>query len=263
MKYQDWIARANVAINQAVATCFNNYRLGGWNENHITTEVLAAVERIGREIDWEDRPQKVKWEAHKLSGTKEYTFGDIAVLARVWLTGERYLDGVAFYEAKRQYFGKSGTATGFSSINLEQLSRIGAKTNSSHVVLYDADAEKNQVCVTAVPTAFVQELAAANLVPVTGRLIHRYGNIWVTSLGDNLRGFGLDFRREAVAAVKSAAASEDAPLVILSLGIAMNKMLEPVLDRYCTSLSHYEPWFVESVDHGHRPSHDDERDFDM
>lgn len=261
MKFHNWLHQCNEDINQAIAICFNNRHIGGWQENHITTQVLEAVEKIGKEFDWEEYPQRVRWEAYKLNGNLEHAFGDIALFARVWLSEDRFLDGVAFYEAKRQYYKETGEPAGFSSVKKEQLSRLSSSTHASQVLFYDADAEKSQVCVTSVPTVFVKELAEVDLVATSGRLIHRYGNSWIISLGNNFRGFGLDFRPESIAAVKSAAESHDAPSVILNIGVGMTHLIEPKLDTYCASLNQYEAWLVPNVEESPSQSPNSRSDF--
>ncbi len=50
--------------------------------------------------------------------------GDIAILVKVWLTSEISVEGVAFYEEKKQYFNANGEIEGFKAIDKKQLSRI-------------------------------------------------------------------------------------------------------------------------------------------
>src|SRR3990167_6095523 len=123
MKHSEWIREAYLNTSQALADCYNTTHIDGWNENYITTRVLESLEKIGLEIDWADKPQKVRWEGFKLRGNPEYEFGDIAVVVRIWVTNERYVDGIAFYEAKRQFFHDNNHPIGFSSLKIGQLSK--------------------------------------------------------------------------------------------------------------------------------------------
>lgn len=244
MKYIDWLNSANQSINSQLVNCFNKAHLGGWSENHITTQILESIEKLGLEIDWADKPQKVKWEGYKLAGVQETTFGDIALVVRVWLTGDRFIDGVAFYEAKRQYFDKEGKPRGFSSIKKEQLSRISSNTHVSHVLLYDVDIEKQKALATSVPIVFVEQLCLSGLASTSGRLLHSYGDIWVKSIGNNFLGLNLDFRKESVDAVKNSFTSSDAPQVLLDAAVAMTNILEPKLDNSFSMLASYDKWIA-------------------
>lgn len=240
MDHSTWLQKGNAAVNSAVADCFCNSDIGGWNENHITTQVLDALQKIGTELAWTDQAQNICWEGYKLTGVQETNFGDIALIVRVWLTSQEHIDGVAYYEAKRQYFNDKGAPVGFKSIDAAQLSRIGANTHASHLLLYDVDHPKNAVCISSVPTRFAEELAKGVLARASGRVLHRYGLHWIRTLGNNFRGFGLDFSPAAVNAVRSMAKSAHAPFALLNIATGMMNITEPQLDQYCESLGNYQ-----------------------
>lgn len=240
MDHSTWLQQANAAINSAVAECFCKGRIGAWNENHITTQVLNALETIGTELAWADQAQNIRWEGYKLTGAQETNFGDIALLVRIWLTSQEYIDGVAYYEAKRQYFNDKGSPVGFKSIDAAQLSRIGASTHACHLLLYDVDQPESQVNVSAVPIRFVEELAKGIIARVPGRVLHRYGLQWIKTLGNNFRGFELDFSPSAVNAIRSLVKSENAPFVLLNVATGMISLREPKLDQYCEGLANYQ-----------------------
>lgn len=243
-----WLQKANAAVNSAVADCFYNSQIGGWNENHITTQVLDALQKIGTELAWTDQAQNIRWEGYKFTGIQETNFGDIALIVRVWLTSQEYIDGVAYYEAKRQFFNNKGTAVGFKSIDAAQLSRIGTSTHASHLLLYDVGQPKGHVNITAVPTRFAEELAKGVLARASGRIMHRYGLQWIRTLGNNFRGFGLDFSPAAVSAIRSMSKSAQAPFALLNIAIGMMNIPEPQLDQYCESLANYQrTWGVTST----------------
>ena len=248
MDHSTWLQKVNAAVNSAVAACFCNSQIGGWNENHITTQVLDALQQVGTELAWTDQAQKIRWEGYKLTGVQETNFGDIALIVRVWLTSQEYIDGVAYYEAKRQFFNDKGAPVGFTSIDAAQLSRIGASTHASHLLLYDVDQPKGQVSITAVPTRFAEELAKGVLARASGRVMHRYGQQWIMALGNNFRGFGLDFSTAAVNAIRSMSKSVHAPFALLNVAIGMMNVPEPQLDQYCKSLENYQcSWGIAST----------------
>ena len=182
MKHSDWIRNAYIKSCEALASCYNTTHIDGWNENHITTEVLEAIESIGLEIDWSDKPQKVKWEGFKLRGNPENKFGDIVVVVRVWVTSDRYVDGIAFYEAKRQFFRDGDFPIGFSSLKIEQLSRIHESTYASNILLYDVNVKEETALASSVSMPIVKELAEAKLANSSGRILHNYGKPWVIIL---------------------------------------------------------------------------------
>lgn len=245
MNHSTWLNIANTAVTSAVADCFCKGRIGGWSENHITTQVLDALEKVGTELAWSDQAQNVRWEGYKLTGPQETDFGDIALLVRVWLTADEHVDGVAYYEAKRQYFNDNGLPAGFKSINSVQLNRIGANTHASHLLLYDVDQSANRVDVSAVPMKFAEKLAKGTparsvLAHSSARALHHYGLPWIRKLGNNFRGFELDFSPTAVAAIRSLAQSAHAPYALLNTAIGMMNIPEPQLDPYCETLANYQ-----------------------
>ena len=240
MKYQDWLNEANSKTNEALVSCLNSQHLDGWSENHITTKVMESIESLGLEINWTDKAQKVKWEGFKLKGTLETSFGDIAVIVKVWVTSDRFVEGVAFYEAKRQFFDEKWKPKGFSSIKQEQLANIISKTHASNVLLYDVDLEEKTACASAVPTALVDELARAKLAATSGRILHHYGDLWVKFLGNNLLGMHLDFRKESVDEIKKMSCGVDGPLIIINAAVAKMKILEPKIDNSFINKNLYE-----------------------
>ncbi len=242
MKFYDWLNQANRNIDNTLVSCINNSHIDAWSENHITTQVLESLETLGLDLDWEDKPQKVKWEGFKLKGKVETAFGDIALIVKVWITSDRYIEGVAFYEAKRQFFDEKLKVIGFTSIKQDQLSRINSNTYASNVLLYDVDIEEGRARATSVPIAFVDELAKAKLASSSGRLLHQYGDLWVKAIGNNFLGMNLDFQKESVDKVRESMNTEDRPFVILNAAVAMTSLLEPKLDDSFINKADYEKW---------------------
>lgn len=248
VKHNEWFNILRTNVDQEILDALKAKKHGGWSENYISTRVLTAIERSGTELHWEDLRQKVVWEGLKLSGSLETTFGDIAVFVRVWLTSDRYVDGVAFYEAKRQYFNDKGEPAGFSSLNLEQLSRIHQATHASNVLLYDADIASQRGCASSLPTRFAEEMAAAKLASSTGRILHHYGKHWLNFLADNLKGFGLDFSPQAVQQIKNLATdTATAPFAIMNASAGLVGQ-DPALDPYFAHLPHYERLWGQEIE---------------
>lgn len=239
MKFNDWLQEAFEKTNEALINCFNNSSIDGWSENHITTQVLEALKNIGCEFDWDDKPQKIKWEGLKLKGKQESSFGDIAILVKVWLTSEISVEGVAFYEAKKQYFNAKGEFEGFKAIDKKQLLRISSKTTSCQVLLYDVEILKNQASLSCLPIVFVEKLKEEISSRYLGRIVTYYGKTWVVALGDNLLGMNLDFRPKAVDAIKNAVNSNQIPYV-LNASVAMLNVFEPKLSDSFSQLDSYE-----------------------
>ncbi|MHB0766345.1 hypothetical protein ACYCFC_18435 [Stutzerimonas sp. NM35] len=209
---KDWLENVNLRIQETMLSCFNNASIGGWQENHITTEVIKAISTAGTDLSWSNCPQRAQWQAYKLSGQHETDYGDIAIFVKVWLVPGRYVEGVAFYEAKKQYF-KSGKTAGFRALNAGQLSKINRNTSASQVILYDSGASQG-ACVTAIPTSFARTFAEAGMEGINGNLLHHYGRPWVVALGNNFRGFELDYSDRAVATIKQFAEQNQLPFVI-------------------------------------------------
>jgi len=238
MKYRDWLQNAHEVTSEAIVKCFNNRNIGGWDENHITTQVLDSLIMLGSEFDWEGKPQKIKWEALKLKGKQENNFGDIAIIVRVWLTSDISIEGVAYYEAKRQFFNSQGEIEGFRSLKAEQLSRIGSNTFNSQLLLYDVDIHNRQAIAVSLPSIFGEKIVSEISPKYIGRTISHYGKLWVESLGDNLLGLNLDFRENTINDIREAAVAGKIPYII-NASVSM-LISEPILSTLPSDLDHYE-----------------------
>lgn len=236
----EWLRKANNVILKELAESFNNKKQDSWSENYITTRVLLALLDIGQDIKWTSMSQRVKWDSFKLKGTRETELGDIAFFVKIMLTSEVYLDGVVFYEAKRQYYDEKKRAIGFSSIKLEQLTRIKKTTNASNVLLYDVDIENKCAGAFSLPTIFVEKIISEAPLSVPQRALTRYSNSWVKSLAENISGFGLDYSEDAVHKMKELLGSSEQPLHIINASTSMQDIIEPELDNSFIPLDIYE-----------------------
>lgn len=244
MKFNEWRNEAARLIHEELLKCYSNKDLGGWDENYITTQMLIALKSLGLELTWDDKPQKVKWECHKLKSHLENQYGDIAVIVKIWLTQEYFVEGVAFYEAKRQYFNDTHQPQGFNAIKLEQLLKISELTHASHILLYDVDPHQNQSAASSISTTIAKEFCQNKMINVIGRLLHRYGEPWVVSLGNNLLGLHLDFCKESVESIKELSFSSNPPAFIFNSTVGLNNLLEPILDNTFINNNFYDNWFL-------------------
>lgn len=235
-----WMNNTHQKIVSAITESFSCGLQGSWQENNITTAVLKAVQSNGTILKWDDCAQRVKWEAFKLNGESETAFGDVAILVKVWLTETDFVDGVAFYEAKRQYYNDKWDAIGFQSLDTEQISRFANITHASQVLLYDVNVVDELVSATAVPTALTIPLVKKKgKGKVAGQLLINYGRDFIYPLANNLRGYELDFSSSAVSAMKQWMTSNQPPNIVINAAVA-SASLTLKLDNFAPRLKHFK-----------------------
>lgn len=237
---KEWIINAHLAISEELLHCLNNYNQGSWSENYITTRMLMAITNMGNDIKWTSMSQRIRWDSFKLKGKRETELGDIAFFMKVMLTSEVYLEGVAFYEAKKQYYDEKWETEGFKSIKLNQLTRIQKFTSASNVLLYDVDIKSGKAHVSSLPTLFVEKLLKEAPAAVPYRALNKYGNAWVNLLAENLSGFGLDYSPDAVNKMRELVNTPSQPLLIINASVNMMGAFEPVLDNSFIPTDRYE-----------------------
>ncbi|MGO4004966.1 hypothetical protein ABVN23_28355 [Pseudomonas fluorescens] len=238
MDFGTWIDDTHKKIVSAIADSFNDAAQGAWQENNITTAVLKAIQSNGKLLEWDDCAQRVKWEAFKLSGENETAFGDIALLVKVWLTPTESIDGVAFYEAKRQYYNDKWDATGFQSLDIEQISRFGKVTHASQVLLYDVNLVDELISATAVPTALAIPLVKKGKGKVAGQSLLKFGRAFINPLANNLRGYELDFNSNSVSSMKQWLASHQPPHIVINVAVT-SAPLTLKLDGFVSRLKNF------------------------
>jgi len=236
----EWVINAHKAIVKELSDSFQNQQQDSWSENYITTRMLIALLSFGQDIKWTSMSQRIKWDSFKLKGAKETALGDIAFFIKIMLTSELYLEGVVFYEAKRQYYNEKYDPLGFNSIKLDQLVRIQEVTNASNILLYDVDIKRESAGAFSLPTVFVEKLISEAPLAVPGRILTRYGNPWVKSLSENLSGFGLDYSPDAVNKMKEIIKSSEQPLHVINASTSMLGIIEPELDSSFIPMDSYE-----------------------
>ncbi len=118
-------------------------------------------------------------------------------------------------------------------------------------------ADKRIGWVSAISTPIVTELAENNMLSPLRRILHQYGKNWVLTLGDNLLGLHLDFRKEAVESIKELSYSSTPPAFILNAAVGLNNLLEPILENTFINDNAYDYWLKMET-----PKHSQERDKD-
>ena len=237
---KDWITSAHNEIIKELSDSFQKQQQDSWSENYITTRILIALLGLGQDIKWASMSQRIKCDSFKLKGSKETELGDIAFFIKIMLTSELYLEGVVFYEAKKQYYDEKYNPLGFKSIKLEQLTRIQEITSASNILLYDVDIIKRSAGAFSLPTIFVEKIISEAPLSVPKRALTLYGNLWVKSLSENFSGFGLDYSPDAVNKMKEIIKSSEQPLHVINASTSMLGVIEPELDNSFIPMDSYE-----------------------
>lgn len=223
----DWINDANSLIESILYGCKENKDKGCCNENYITADILRSIVKSHRKINWLDKKKYTLWDCYKLNGNKETSYGDIAVIVRIYISDDDYIEGVAFYEAKTQIL-KNGIMT-FSSIDDEQIKRVSEKTSASNFVFYSLGNNEEYPSANYMPTALLSSLLSkeSGESKVTKRDVYKYGKSWVYGLADNFIGFGLDFDYHNVNLIKNSFnfLNEESPSIVIDLRVT-DKIIE-------------------------------------
>lgn len=170
--------------------------LGAWQENNISAALLKACEDVGTQIA-RTKESVSHWRALKLSGQLEEKRGDIAIVVTIGLTNGPDITGVAYYEAKRQYFDPaSGDVEGFTQLDTEQLVRISSGTHAARVLFYDYVSHESISVASVLPIPIVLAYLNENPPVITGtnaRSCLGFRLSWHDQLSRNLLGYDLDF----------------------------------------------------------------------
>ncbi|VVN75671.1 hypothetical protein PS689_00715 [Pseudomonas fluorescens] len=229
--HNEWVDVATWATDDAIKNCMSKEAIGFWQENAITGVLLSSLEQIGTDIAWKGKSLRTTWKALKLSVPTETKFGDIAINVRLWVNEQQFIDGVAFYEAKRQYF-KNGMPVGFRSIKEGQLGIIAKNTGASNALLYDhVVTDQGPRGVAATLSAPILELLESDAKSATtSRDIYRRSRHWAEALGENLIGRGLDFSENAVSTMAKIVASKTPPNFVVNVAVSFLDELVPQLN---------------------------------
>lgn len=195
----DWKKKLSLAVPECIASAFADRHLGAWQENAISTALLKTCQGIGTHIAPTESSAS-HWRALKLSGQLEEDCGDIAIVVTIGLTNGPDITGVAYYEAKRQYFDpKNNDIQGFKQLDPKQLKRISSATHAARVLFYDYIPQPSQGIARVLPIPIVLAYLNKNPPLITGanaRNCLGYSLQWPDQLYRNLLGYDLDFSVE-------------------------------------------------------------------
>ena len=146
------------------------------------------------------------------------------------MSAEESIEGVAYYEAKRQFHNDKGKAIGFKSLGSKQIILIANNTPCSNVLLYDIDHENNYTWASVAPAAFYPPILKQKpSLSIDMRELHNLGRDLSTVLSYNLLGYELDFNPRIVNALKNWIEKENIPSTIISASTSARKDIAPLL----------------------------------
>ncbi|WP_342625324.1 hypothetical protein [Pseudomonas alkylphenolica] len=197
----EWLSHANHAIDSVLKECYRHKLKDTWSENFITSRILQSLQLYSEPTRWVDEGRISQCDMFKLTGQTEANYGDIAVFVRTWFSSTEFVDGVCFYEAKRQYF-EMDALCGFSAYSSDQMNRIAEKTGSCHAVLYDIEPEAQETWATTLPIAHLLAFTRHTRVSNGGRGLHYHGVPFIYPVLSNILGQNLEHRKNLVDAIK-------------------------------------------------------------
>lgn len=104
-----------------------------WDENYITLELLKSLKKYfrdnGNKLFTENR--SILLNAYKNKGTIENKYGDITFIIRRFIKRNKYIDGLGFCEAKKEYKSYK-----LESLSTEQLVRMNNEVPNHKLLLY-------------------------------------------------------------------------------------------------------------------------------
>jgi len=109
-----------------------------WKEDAITHDLMIRFRNNFREITLQGLryPTQIEWEAYKLHGHREATYGDIGILLRYRLPSGTDIEAAGFLEAKV----RARDSTKFHQVRHEQVHRLLARSPQTRLLLYDYNA---------------------------------------------------------------------------------------------------------------------------
>ncbi|MBX8543573.1 hypothetical protein K5D53_02885 [Pseudomonas cichorii] len=197
----EWLSHASQAIDSVLKECHKHQLKATWNENFITSRILQSLQLYSEPTRWVDEGRISQCDMFKLTGHAETNYGDIAVFVRTWFSSKEFVDGVCFYEAKRQYF-EMDVPSGFSAFSSAQMKKIVDSTSSCHAVLYDIEPGPQETWATTLPIAHLLAFTSHTRGSNGGRGLHYHGIPFVYPLLSNILGQNLDHRKRLVDAIK-------------------------------------------------------------
>lgn len=229
MNWHEWTAALGEAVNNQIEACFEEYEDGRWDENIITADILRALKKLHKHpIKVGNIYRSISWNAYKLKGTSEQTYGDIALIVKIHLGAGKNVEGVAFLEAKRITYGNSISSGSFSSIKWDRLKQYSESSQAHYTILYDYLPIRGQ------NTPLCRSMVTTHLLALNEkhRGIYKHSENISELLGYRLlMGHGLDYRDSIVASAAGFAESEIKYKYVVTADVVVSPTLELVVDN--------------------------------
>lgn len=109
-----------------------------WKEDAITHDLMIRLRDRFRETTLHGLryPIQLEWEAYKLHGLREQSYGDIGVLLRYRLPSGADIEAAGFFEAKL----RARDSAKFLQVRHEQVQRILERSPHTRLLMYDYNA---------------------------------------------------------------------------------------------------------------------------
>jgi len=184
-------------INKVISSAYPR----NWNEDFITMDILRKLRQEYEDIEiTKDKvaktSTKLSWDIfkHTKKGNIEQKFGDIGILVQIMYPNGKYIEGVAFIEAKRIYYPEEK----FTALKAEQLKTLSENSFSHRTVFYDYIKGSNAppLCL-GLPTKHLIALED------NSRGIYPYCELYSYILTNRyLQGYELDYTPESIESLK-------------------------------------------------------------
>lgn len=196
MDLKTWQAMTRKGIDEALTRSLSREVFGGWQENTITCEVLAAIHTTEL-ITWSGNGVRAGYRVFKASGAHETANGDIAMCIEFESTAGNKAVATKYFEAKKRYL----KSRSYDALDDDQLSRMQLKPG--HEVLLYSFAEEFEGARTGQAWSLPTPLAMLLKEGGPGALHGGASSFWV-ALQLALYGRGLNWDPDAADAFAGA-----------------------------------------------------------
>ncbi len=195
MDFNEWANSLYSIASDSIQECFEDHAEGRWKEDFITAEILKRIKKIPpKSFEYQGDFKNVAWDAYKYNGNLETVSGDIALIIKLEFSNGKYLEGVAYIEAKRIYHSKNLKNCNYKSIKWDRLTEYSSYSHAHYVMLYDImpDSPVTYLC-KAIPTEHLLTISSNK------RDIYPFCEYFHQLLAYRLSmGYGLDFNQDKV-----------------------------------------------------------------
>lgn len=241
-----WYNDTKEKLDEIVLTSFNNYQGHGWDENAITASIIRCLsESPPKEVNLPWNVLLTDWAIYKYSGSLEQSFGDVAVICRRHFSTNQYIEGAAFYEAKRFYFDHNC----YKTLKPSRLKAFETYSHAHKILMYDCamtdDSSKHSAPkVRCAPTSHVLAMQS------NCRSITSDAEDFLYSLAyRNLLGYELDFNVDRVNDAKGFTSNTGKKFsYIVAMASTANPAIQLEFDF--VNEAEYSPVFYPKVDAG-------------